>query len=103
MRKTPLITLACCAGFGALALAGSKPVLATPAIPTLQHGETSAAVVNVGYRHRGYYGGYGYRPYYGGYGYRRYYGGYGYRPYYGGYGYRSYPYYRSYGYCPNYY
>jgi hypothetical protein len=46
MRKTPLIALACCAGFGTLALAGSKPVLATPAIPTLQHGETSAAVVN---------------------------------------------------------
>ena len=97
MRRTLL--LAFCAGFGALTVAGSKTALATPAIPTVRSGETSAGLITVGYRHRyrrrGYYGGYG--GYYGGYAYRPY--PYYYRPY--PYYYRPYyPYYRPYAYYP---
>ena len=85
------------AGVAALAFAGVKPALATPAAAALTYGESNAGVVekvgrrdryvrrwNRGPYYRGYPG-YAYRPYY--------------RPYYGPYAYNyydyGYPYWRS--------
>ena len=67
MRKT--LVLACCVVVGVLALAGGRPAQATPAVPAIYNGETSAGVINVGPRYRYaprqyYYRYYGYRPYY---------------------------------------
>jgi len=89
MRKTLIVAVV--AGFSALAFA--KPALSLPSTPTIEHGQTTAGVLDVGYRdrywrnrhhYRGYSYGYGYRPYYRPYGY--------YRPY----AYGGYPYYRGY-------
>jgi hypothetical protein len=77
MRKT--LIAACAVGFTALAFA--TPASSFPSTPTIEHGQTNAGVIDVGYRDR--LRNRGYRPYYRPYGYRpyAYYGGYGY-PYY---------------------
>ena len=72
MRRALIVAIA--AGFTALAFA--KPAVSMPSTPTIEHGQTSAGVLDVGYRdrysrnrqhYRGY--AYGYRPYYRPYGY----------------------------------
>ena len=85
MRKKLIVALA--AGFTALAFA--EPALSMPSAPTIERGQTSAGVLDVGYRNRYWRN----RPYYRGYSY-----GYGYRPYgyYRPYAYGGYPYYRGY-------
>jgi hypothetical protein len=90
MRRTLIVALA--AGFTALTFA--HPALSMPSTLAIEHGQTSAGVLDVRYRdrnghnryyNRGYSYGYGYRPYYRPYGY-----GYS-RPYaYGGYPYSYY-------------
>jgi len=85
MRRAFIMAIV--AGFTALAFA--KPALSLPSTPIMGQAQTTADVLDVGYRdrywrnrhhYRGYSYGYGYRPYYRPYGY--------YRPYaYGGYPY----------------